>query len=43
MSVKAANRKARNKFTGDDKTNLNESGGDNVWRKVLTVSNGGLL
>jgi len=38
-----SNREARKKFTGGDKTKLNEFGGENVGRKVLTLPNGGIL
>ena len=43
ISVKVPNREARKKFTGGDKTNLNESGVENVGRKLLTVPYGGIL
>jgi hypothetical protein len=43
ISVKVPNREARKKFTSGDKAKLNEFGGENVGRAVLTVTDGGIL
>jgi len=38
-----SNLEARKNLTGGDKMELNEFGGENVERIVLTVTNGGIL
>lgn len=43
ISVKVSNLEARKNLTGGDKMELNEFGGENVERIVLTVTNGGIL
>jgi hypothetical protein len=43
FSVVVPNRDARKKYIGGDKTDLNESGVENMRWKVLTVPNGGFL